>query len=145
MPERRRSPAAALVLGVIIGLLLAGLGIPLVAGKQGGVGRSRTANVAAGGEGAAGGSADATAAGTDSGAGAAGASGASAGGGAASGAGGGGSRATSAGGGTAAGGPAGAKVSDQGVTDTSIKVGFLLYDVAGAGRAGFTQTGLDPK
>src|SRR5207248_4536093 len=34
---------------------------------------------------------------------------------------------------------------DQGVTDTSIKVGFLLYDLGGASQAGFTQTGLDPK
>ena len=37
------------------------------------------------------------------------------------------------------------QVYDQGVTDTSIKVGFLLYDLGGASQAGFTQTGLDPK
>src|SRR5205807_9448188 len=40
---------------------------------------------------------------------------------------------------------AGPTVYDQGVTDKSIKLGFLLYDLAGAGQAGFNQTGLDPR
>jgi ABC-type branched-subunit amino acid transport system substrate-binding protein len=139
MQRASRSPLAHVLIGVVIGLLVAGLLVPLTFGTSGtaqtaaargagplgpaGSQQQLDAGAAVPGQGAAG---NASAAGRQTaGPGASSVSGAA---------------------GRAAAGPAARNGAyDQGVTDTSIKVGFLLYDLGGASQAGFTQTGLDPR
>ena len=149
--REKASPAVPLLFGVVIGLLIAGLVVPIIAGDtrttQTATVRGPLAATNSGVNGTAPGGAaiesgDITGSGgADSGTGTAGPGGS----------GGAGGTSVTSGGGSTAGAPgtkrasAGPTVYDQGVTDKSIKVGFLLYDLAGAGRAGFNQTGLDPR
>jgi ABC-type branched-subunit amino acid transport system substrate-binding protein len=144
--RKTASPAVPLLFGIVIGLLIAGLVVPLVAGDtrtsrtstvrgplaatSSGTNAGAPGDTAAESNVAPGASADVAAPGTTrEGSGTSVASG-------------GASGTAAAASKRAAAGPT---VYDQGVTDKSIKVGFLLYDLAGAGQAGFNQTGLDPK
>ena len=147
----KASPAVPLLFGIVIGLLIAGLVVPIVAGDtrttKAGMVRGPLAATRSGADGGTPSEANAESGGVTGG----GVAGADTGaGGSEANAGVSGTSVTSAGGSSA--GVPGSKragaaplVYDQGVTDKSIKVGFLLYDLAGAGQAGFSQTGLDPR
>jgi ABC-type branched-subunit amino acid transport system substrate-binding protein len=136
MQRASRSPVAHILIGVVIGLMVAGLLVPLTFGKAG---TSQTATSRGPGPLNAAGAAQLDGSAPTPGQSATGIAGDA------------GRPSADPGASVAIGATArpGAvarpALYDQGVTDTSIKVGFLLYDLGGASRAGFTQTGLDPK
>ena len=138
IPVMRRTQVYLLLVGVVVGMLAAGLAVPMIFGESVTSGPGSSSTLAAGdaGAGAAGSAADAAGA---AGAGAAGANGgaaASGGTSAAGGAIGGGGVAGSAGGG--AGSVTGLTATDRGVSATTIKLGFLLLDIGTVGRLGVT-------